>query len=808
MCRLTRSAAASGPVPRARRPDAAGGSTGLACRFSAALLALACVPQCGVAWAQPAVPGPVSPDAHTLFLEVRVNQTPQPGLLRVERLVERMRVSVRDLRAIGFALPGRAPEELVDLTALPGVHVRYDGPGQRLEIDAPLALLNTATTRLNQRTSAGTTHTPAAPGAVVNYDARAGYDDDALRLVLSTELRLFGVGNGVLSHHAVTRNTSLADVTGQRHVRLDTRYEWSRPDQAVSLVIGDSVSSGLGWTRPVRFGGLRIGRDFSLQPYQPTAPLPTFAGEAVLPSTVELLVDGVRQYIGQVPVGPFELTNQAPLSGAGQAQIVVTDMFGRTQVMNIPYYSTPRLLRAGLTDWSLSLGYLRQDYGLKSSSYDDKPLMSASLRHGWRDSLTAEAHVEGGDSVRMGGGGLLWQMGQLGMLSVAHASSAHEQRRGHLDAVGYSWQTRHLSFGFERQQTDADYVDLGARYGHRAPRLSERAQMGFQTPGYGSFGLSYLHLEHHDPERQPARYASLHWSRSVGTGWHLSLSYSRDLIDSRQSRLNLGLSLPLGEQRRASFSAEHGDDRRRLSAEVSQPVPTDEGLGWRLRADHSQGSRDSAVGEATWQGAQGRIGAGAAQYGGRTHAYVQGSGGLIWMDRRLFATRTQYDAFALVSTDGVADVPVMLENHVIGQTDAQGQLLAGPLRPWQHNSLRIDPLVLPANLRVDTVAQTVSPASRAGVRARFAIEPVRAALIVLHDSRGRPLPLGARVRLAARADAEAVVGYDGETYLEGLGAANRLVIEHAQGRCEAAFDFPDPTDTIPRIGPLTCTELP
>lgn len=810
MGRLRRCAATPRPVPRPRRAaDLAGGPGGLARHLGPVLLALACAHPCGGVRAQPAAPGAASLDTHTLYLAVQVNQTPRPGLLRVERAGGHLHATVDALRAIGLALPGRAARERVELTALAGVRVHYDEPGQRLAIEAPLALLDTDTTRLDLRASTAVAHTPAAPGLAVNYNVRAGYDDDDVSLVLDTELRLSGLGPGVLSHHSVTRHTTLAEVTGRRHVRLDTRYEWALPEHALTVVVGDSVSSGLGWSRPVRLGGLRIGRDFGLQPYQLTAPLPTFAGEAVLPSTVELLVDGVRQHIGQVPVGPFEITSPAPMSGAGLAQVVVTDVFGRTQVMQIPFYASAQLLRAGLTDWSLSMGYARQDYGLASSSYDDQPLLSASLRHGWRDSLTAEAHVEGGDGVRLGGAGLLWQMGPLGMLNLAHARSAHQQRRGRLTAWGYRWQTRHLSVGIERQQTHPDYVDLGARHGHAAPRLAERAHLGWQTPGYGSIGLSFLHLTHHDPEREPSRYASLHWSHSVGTGWHLSLSYSRDLIERRRSRLHVGLSLPLGGPRRASMTTEHGHDgRRHLSAEISQPVPTDQGLGWRLRADHQRDGRDSAVGEVTWQGTQGRIGAGAAQYGGRTHAYVQGSGGLIWMDRRLFATRAPYEAFALVSTDGVAGVPVMLDNRPVGHTDAQGQLLAGPLRPWQHNRLRIDPLVLPANLRVDTVAQTVAPASRAGVRARFAIEPVRAALIVLHDRRGQPLPLGARVRLATRADSEAVVGYDGETYLEGLGAANRLVIEHAQGRCEAAFDFPDPTDTIPRIGPLTCTELP
>lgn len=58
-------------------------------------------------------------------------------------------------------------------------------------------------------------------------------------------------------------------------------------------------------------GGLQIGSNFDLQPYMTTTPLPAFFGSATLPSAVELYVNGLKQYSGEVPAGPFEL-NTAP----------------------------------------------------------------------------------------------------------------------------------------------------------------------------------------------------------------------------------------------------------------------------------------------------------------------------------------------------------------------------------------------------------------------------------------------------------------------------------------------------------------
>ena len=75
----------------------------------------------------------------------------------------------------------------------------------------------------------------------------------------------------------------------------------------------------------------------------------------------------------------------------------------------------------------------------------------------------------------------------------------------------------------------------------------------------------------------------------------------------------------------------------------------------------------------------------------------------------MFPMRRVYDAFALVSTDGIGEVPVMLENRRVGQTDARGFLLVTALNAWQDNDLSIDPLVLPADVHV---ARTRLAASR------------------------------------------------------------------------------------------------
>src|SRR5690606_16424285 len=231
----------------------------------------------------------------------------------------------------------------------------------------------------------------------------------------------------------------------------------------------------------------------------------------------------------------------------------------------------------------------------------------------------------------------------------------------------------------------------------------------------------------------------------------------------------------------------------------SSPAPADGGTGWRLQA---RGGDDAAGGlaEGTWIGATSRYGLGIARFDGSEYAYASASGAVVLMGGHAFTARRIDDAFAVVSTDGVPGVPVMLENRLVGETNADGMLLVTPLNAWQRNRLSIDPMDLPADLRLGAVEATATPRDRSGTRVRFPITPVRAAVIVLHDAAGQPLPVGSLVRIPGHPEVPAVVGYDGETYLDALRARTRLLVSTPLGRCVVDVEYPSGSSPIPRIG--------
>jgi len=737
----------------------------------------------------------------TLYLDVTLNGSPR-GLLPFTELAGQLRADPGVLRQLGFGARDGAP---VPLEQISGVVVRYDAALQTLALEVPLDQLTLPVTQVGAAAPTAPVAT-ASPGALLNYDLYASHNLDADNLALTTEWRAFGIGRGVL-HSSQLLRTYRDDRRGDwrgESVRLDSAWELDFPDSAVTLTVGDFFSGFVDWSRPVRMGGIQIGRNYGLQPYRVLTPTPSFLGEAVVPSNVELYVDGLRQYNGEVPVGPFQLAAQPGISGTGNAQVVITDAYGRMQTLDFAFYGTQQLLAEGLSDWSAGVGRMRRDYGIRSFAYDSATVGSATWRRGVSNRFTAELHAEGGGGVASGGAGGWWQLGQAGVFNASYAHSRREGRQGGQWALGYSWNNRVFNLNAATRRTHGDYQDLGSLQGAPPPDVTDQVTTGASLGRLGALSASYLRLSY--PEGDDRRYASVFWNRTFSERWSAYASFNQNLDDSADRSVYLSVSVSLGQNRQSSVAAQRNGDRNLYTVDVSQPVPGDGsqgGYGWRVQARHGDDGT-GGLAELGWLNRVGRYSLGAARQGDANFAYANASGSVVWMGGHLFAARDIPDAFAVVSTNGVGGVPVRLENRLIGVTDPDGLLLVTPLLSWQRNRISIDTLDLPADMRADRVDTQVTPRQSAGLGVAFGLRRVRSITLVLHDSQDQPMAAGSVVRLPD--NRTATVGYGGEVYLEDLPAQARLQVESDNGHCSVRVPVAETSGSTPlRLGPLRCT---
>ncbi|WP_161795373.1 fimbria/pilus outer membrane usher protein [Xanthomonas sp. MUS 060] len=765
------------------------------------LALLACAAIIDVAMAQPSNPAPAQ---ETLYLEVTVNQTRKPGLFQFQRDGTQLRTSPATLRQLGLRVDASDNAATLSLSDLEGVRFRYDAGLQQLTIDAPVALLDAPVTHIDAQGNTPALPTTSSPGALLNYDLYASHQGDTSNLTASGEIRAFGLGNGVLGGGLLRQSfvgrlthDPLQDWRSQA-IRLDTQWQWSLPDRMTSVVVGDTLGSSTNWSRTLRLGGLRVGSDFGLQPYRVTSPLPEFLGEVTVPSSMDLYVNGIRQYGAQLPAGRFQLSAAPGVDGAGNAQVVITDAYGQTRSISFPFYATQQLLATGLNDWSVALGRVRQGYGSSNFAYASDTVGSASWRRGLNPHLTAETHAEAGAGVRNAGAGVIWLLPWTGVVaaSLAHGSDATSD--GLQYTLSYHWNNGHFNVGVDTQRAQRGYRDVASEYGAPPARISDRALLGTSWIPLGNVSLSYVRLAY--PGSSQARYGSLFWSKVLGRRSSLTLSVNQNLDQSRDRSIYLGWTIALEDSRQAAVALQQAGERVSATADLSHSAATDN-LGWRLQARSGQDS--GGLAEANLRGDSARYAGGIASSNNQIYTYAEASGGLAWIGGGWFPRRDLDQAFALVSTDGVAGVPVMLENRPIGSTDARGFLLVTPLLAWQHNQLSIDPMRLPAQARPEKIDQIVVPRDRAGVVVKFPIRDSDGVLVRLEDSDGTPLPVGSRVHGQG---IDTMVGYDGEAYLEGLKhGTNDLEVETSTDhQCKVRITY-TPQHRPTHLEPLRCS---
>jgi outer membrane usher protein len=732
-----------------------------------------------------------APSDQPLFVELVLNGQAGGEIVPMRVAGGHDLVDAAALRKAGLNVAGDGP---VDVGQIRGVQSAYDAAGQTLNLTVSPDLLPTNHISPYARERMPTV---ADLGAMLSYDAYVQTGDGVTTASLWTEQRIFGPF-GTFSNNGTLR-TGTGLKTG--YLRYDTRYRYVDENHALAFTAGDLITQSLPWTTSVRLGGIQIARDYQVRPDLITTPLPSFAGKAAVPSAVDLFVDGYRQQSAAVQPGRFVLDNMPVVNGAGQATIVTTDAVGRQIATTIPFYVSSTLLRPGLLDVSGEIGFLRQGYGLKNFEYGALTA-SGTIRRGLTQTVTVEAHGEATRQLALGGAGIVFAPGRFGTLNLSAATSRSEGLTGTQWTIGYSYTARRFSISAEHDQRSAGYRDLGsfdlARYDGTS--RSDRVIATVNVPRQGSIGAAFIDgmtLGH-----AHTRIASLSYSRAIGRFASLFVSADHDFMQGSTSA-QLRLIVPFGRQ---SISGGLTHDRGRgtlAQLDYARSVPTDGGFGVNATLAGDEDGRIYGQGTATWRNDTMELQAGGAFTPGDRSAWIGATGSLVLMDKSVFAANQVSDAFAIVSTDGVANIPVSYENQPIGTTDRHGHLFVPQVTSYHVGRFAIDTLNLSADHMADAVEKRVSLRQGTGAIVHMAVRYVRNATVTLVGRDGKELAAGGRVARAGAADSE--IGWDGIAFLEDIKAETELAVTNRDGsRCTAHVALPAHAKALAQIGPVPC----
>lgn len=450
------------------------------------------------------------------------------------------------------------------------------------------------------------------------------------------------------------------------------------------------------------------------------------------------------------------------INGYGNAQIVVTDALGQVKTLDIPIFFTPTLLNKGLADWSLNAGKVRLDYGKNSFDYSDDLMFTSTLRYGLTRYLTLENQIESTKGLfKKGLGFIAIPNTYLGVFSGSYAQSEHHGSTGEQKGFGYQWSNRYINFGGSILTTDRDYRDLPSLYGSTLNSKSQQLFFGLSLGEAGSFSVS--HITQTAAEQPTTRFMNVSWLKNLGERASLNLLVNRNMDDHKDYSVYLGLSMALQNKTNASASTTYRKNGTLNALSLTRNAPSEGGLAWRASSVSEKGEH-RAQADLEYLAQRARFTAGANT---QSELYAGGSGSVVFMKGQPFMAKPLTESFALVSTSGVPDVPVLLENRLVGKTNQQGFLLVSPLYSYQKNLLSIDSLELPPGYDIELTKIESVPKDRMGSYVEFPIKPAYAATVVLVNEQGAYLPIGTEVFIKGK-NLSYIVGFDGAVYLEGL----------------------------------------
>lgn len=674
-----------------------------------------------------------------------------------------------------------------------GVEIKLDKEMGALAIDLPAHyfltnyLLNKSNTTLPN---------PAPNGGFLNYYFFATGGESVKENVDATlDFGLFNkFGTGKLS--VLGRNLN----SFGEAIRLDTTWTIDKPFNMASVRFGDSISRGGMWGTPIRFGGVQWSTNFLTQPGFVTTPLLNFNAASTLPSTLDLFINNVDTYQQQVSPGPFSINNVPLISGAGEARLVVRDIFGQEQVLIQPFYISRTLLREGLTDYSYEVGAERLNYAVRSNDYD-RVSASATHRYGFSNQFTGEFHADaqkGRASIGFGG---VYRVGYFGVLDGSIATSVNEKGDGQLAVIGFERQSNNLSFGLRTQLASSHFSYQGMRENDTVPSSLTNAFVGLSFRNAGSLSVNYLKNNYRN--QLDEEIVSLNYNNNISRDWFLNMNAFKSIANDNH---NIGLNLVyiLGPRTSVSLSTNKTQSLDQTQLQVQQSLPVGPGYGYRFLAEDQNNKRLEAG--VSYQNDFGTYSIEASKMNNTTQYRGFVSGSVARVDGENYFARQLGESFAIVDVPGYSNVDVFAQNQLIGTTNKDGKILVPRLKSYEKSQISIDPKQFPIEAEIEEFRLEAVPYFRSADYVRFAINNDRSAELRLVLIDNTNVPSGAMVRFADSLNQTASypVGANGQVYMRGFKSHSHLVATWEGGRCEADVDYLETEVATPDLGVFVC----
>jgi len=637
----------------------------------------------------------------------------------------------------------------------------------------------------------------------LNYYSSYSRLDGFEILSVSGEL---GVGMGNYMARSTFSHTQTEDTVNT--ARLISDFTITDTKNLRTITVGDVTASSGPFGSCTLLGGLKISRNFSVSPYFIKYPSLDLSGTADSPSEVEVYLNDILAKRESMSPGEFEFNDLPPTGGAGTARIVIRDIYGRENTVLTPYYMTDRLLKKGLHEYSYSIGFIRENFGLKNFDYGRGAFLGYhdfGLSDAFKIGYSSEASKE---RLNIGlRGAVLVPKG--GVVNAAVSSSISRGTSGASLAAGYSYVSRNININVSLQSSSRKYSNLSMKPSDDKAKFLITNSVGFGRDRAGFITAAYTYFDTYAAGETSIISASYNKALSKDMSFFLTGSQIKD-TETRQEII-LGLRVYLGQRTSGavSYSSSKGSDIKK--AGIQKNPPTGTGFSYSANVEDTR-SRNNAEGHVSYQNRFGMYKAELSDRAGGSGYRVSYAGGMGYIGKSVFFSRPVTDSFAKVKVANLEGVRVYSYNNEIGKTDKNGEVIIPNLQSFNENRIDIEADDVPITYSIKSLTRRITPAFRSGSLVVFDVNKIQAATgaVYIMNEIGEEIPIEYTMMHIQSQDTsiEGMVGTDGRFYIEDLPPGNYTAqIISKEKKCAAHIFMPESTETIVELGKILCEEV-
>ncbi|MBI4681697.1 MAG: fimbrial biogenesis outer membrane usher protein [Nitrospirae bacterium] len=571
-----------------------------------------------------------------------------------------------------------------------------------------------------------------------------------------------------------------------------------------TITVGDvNASSGPSGITTL-LGGIQVSKNFSLSPYFVKSPSLNLSGIVDTPSEAEVYLNDILAKRESLSPGEFEFNDLPPTGGAGTARIVMHDIYGRERTISTSYYSTDRLLKNGLHEYSYNIGFARENFGQKNFDYGD-PAFLACHDFGYSNSLKIGYSAEASKDLLNIGARSSVLISQAGVLNAALGSSSYRGVSGVNGALGYSYIARNINIMVSLQSASREYSNLLIKPSDDKAKFLISNSIGFGWSKTGFITAAYTYFDTYEAGKTSRFSVSYNKALTKDTSFFMTASETKAV--ETKNEIMLGLRMYLGGKisGAVSYSGSEGSDVKKASIQKSPPTGT--GFGFNANVENTR-DLNNIDGNLNYQNRYGMYGMELSDRAGANGYRLSYAGGMGYIGKSIFFSRPITDSFAKIKVGDLEGVRVYSYNNEIGSTNKNGEVIIPNLQSFNDNRIDIEAEDIPINYSIAALTRRITPPFRSGSVVEFDVSKMQAAtgsVYMLENGAEFPVEYAIMHIPVKGKTIEGMVGTAGEFYVENVPPGTYPAQIMFKGKmCEFDIVIPDSEEMSVDLGKIIC----